>query len=78
MLLQFFLSGSLVWEGDSPVVPPAGSSVEFQMMYYKKGFVVGQRVAATVEDQEPVRYHFGPEGALTVGIAVGEFVELSP
>jgi len=56
--LNFYLSGSLVFEREADCVPPVDSRVTFVMQTYKKGMDAGTLVTARVTDDIPPRYEF--------------------
>jgi hypothetical protein len=77
MRLEFYLSGTLVFEAESDCVPPVGSEVIFAMQTYKKGMKAGTVVAATISDDIPPSYDFTRGGVPVVSLDVDSFRTLS-
>lgn len=77
MELQFYLSGSLVFQTEADIVPAIGSTVIFRMLGYKKGIEAGTLVSATVTSDMPLTFDYSKEGKGTVSLDLNEFQELS-
>lgn len=54
MRLYFALSGSILYETDSEIVPPVGSTVRIQTECYRKGLNAGSIIDVPITANDPV------------------------
>ncbi len=75
MRILFLISGAIVGEAASSVVPAIGTEVIFRMSGYKKGHWPGTVLRFTVSDEFPPLFDF-TVGEPTVHIDVNEWTVL--
>lgn len=79
MLLKFVLSGSLVAEVRSDIVPPVGSRFTIETTHYKKGLYPGTILDVPVSDTFPPQFDFtGGEPVVYVDVSDYEIVREGP
>ena len=73
MRICFELSGSILFEIDSNIVPQIGAEVELVTNGYKKGLKSGSLISIVVGKEFPPRYSYGADGSCTVYIDLGGY-----
>jgi hypothetical protein len=77
MMLQFALSGSVLFSTEADCVPPIGSVVHITTEAYKKGLNAGSVISVRITKDDPPVYNFTEPGGPVVYIDLNGYEVLA-